>query len=118
MAKARWMAAKIDRERARATVRRWSEDNKAKRALSMPEHKHANDALIAEWLHHNTPKRATTGKRTTKAPQGHTGMMPERSYGVTMKARGNLAGQLWTGGKGQGNLCAAPPMKGALIGNW
>jgi len=108
---ARWMQGKL--AKMRLTNLRFVEAGSIKeaahsdqRAVDLPiapSHREAMDAAIASYQ----------GK-VKRVPC--KGIMPQRAYGVMMKGKANLAGQLWTGGKGSSNLVAAPKMKGAIIG--
>lgn len=100
--KASWMAGKAERLKLQM---------REARKMPMPEDKRREETaeLVTAWLMGNKVKRATTGKRTMKAPQGHTGMMPDEAYGNAMKCKPGRI-ELWTGGKAPaGKTRAASP---------
>jgi hypothetical protein len=110
----RWQARllqiqKVQREKRRGYHKPFATvEVKGKAMATMPEAKIDTTQLVAEYL-----SRKSVNKAACK------GIMPQGSYGLTMrKAKGGSV-PLWTGTDGRpNNAVAAPAGKGMLRNNW
>jgi hypothetical protein len=126
----RWTQQKVAKQKAyRSTVQGrhprfhgWTfEETQQKveikgRALCpMPDNKTSNDATIATYAGKIT--KYAVGEHNTR--DGYAKLMPQGSYGLTMrKAKGGKV-PLWTGtDRRPNNAVAAPAGKGMLRNNW